>query len=36
VPEIEVRPTIEGIQNGKDEVLEAAIEYLQGEIGKTQ
>jgi C-terminal processing protease CtpA/Prc len=29
VPDVEVRPTIEGIQNGKDEVLEAAIQYLQ-------
>jgi C-terminal processing protease CtpA/Prc len=28
VPDIEIKPTIEGIQNGRDEVLEAAIEYL--------
>jgi C-terminal processing protease CtpA/Prc len=32
VPDIEVRPTIEGIQNGVDEVLEAAVEYLHREI----
>ncbi len=32
VPDIEVRPTIDGIQNGVDEVLECAIEYLQREI----
>ena len=28
VPDIEVKPTIEGIKQGKDEVLERAIEYL--------
>lgn len=27
-PHVEVRPTIEGIRDGKDEVLEAAIQYL--------
>jgi C-terminal processing protease CtpA/Prc len=32
VPDIKVRPTIEGIQHGKDEVLEVAIQYLQREI----
>jgi len=32
VPDIEVKPTIEGIQNGIDEVLERAIQYLQNEI----
>jgi C-terminal processing protease CtpA/Prc len=36
VPDIEVRPTIEGIQNGRDEVLEGAIEYLQREIVEAQ
>ena len=33
VPEIEVRPTIRGIQDGRDEVLERAIEYLEGKTG---
>lgn len=28
VPEIEVKPTIEGIRNNRDEVLERAIEYI--------
>lgn len=28
VPDIEVKPTIEGIKNGRDEVLEKAIEYI--------
>ena len=28
VPDIEVNPTIEGIKNKKDEVLERAIEYI--------
>ncbi len=28
VPDIEVRPTIDGIRNGRDEVLEKAIEYV--------
>ena len=36
VPDIEVRPTIEGIQNGKDEVLEAAIQYLREIEGDQQ
>lgn len=30
VPDIEVRPTIEGIRAGKDEVLQKAIEFIQG------
>jgi C-terminal processing protease CtpA/Prc len=33
VPDIEVRPTINGIQNGKDEILESAIAYLLDELG---
>lgn len=32
VPDIEVKPTIKGIQDGRDEVIEAAIEYLQREV----
>lgn len=28
IPDIEVKPTIEGIKNGKDEVLEKAIEFI--------
>lgn len=28
VPDIEVKPTIEGIRNGKDELLERAIEFI--------
>ncbi|MBN1877039.1 MAG: GNAT family N-acetyltransferase [Anaerolineae bacterium] len=36
VPDIEVRLTIAGIQNRKDEVLESAIHYLQCEIEKSQ
>lgn len=28
VPDIEVKPTIQGMQNGKDEVLEKAIDYI--------
>jgi len=28
-PDIEVRPTIEGIRAGRDEVLERAVEYLE-------
>lgn len=28
VPDIEVKPTIEGIKNGRDEVLDKAIEYI--------
>jgi len=35
VPEVEIKPTIEGIQNGKDEVLEGAIQYLQREKAET-
>lgn len=34
VPAIEVRPTIQGIQNGEDEVLACAINYLQHELGE--
>lgn len=29
VPDIEVKPTVEGIRNGKDEVLEKALEYIE-------
>jgi len=36
VPDLEVKPTIEGIQKGKDEVLEAAVHYLQREIEAVQ
>ena len=36
VPDIEVKPTIEGIQNGVDEVLERAIQYLQNEINTNE
>jgi C-terminal processing protease CtpA/Prc len=28
LPDIEVKPTIDGIRNGKDEILEAAISYI--------
>jgi C-terminal processing protease CtpA/Prc len=28
VPDVEVRPTVRGIWEGRDEVLDAAIEYL--------
>lgn len=31
VPDIEVRPTIAGIRSGKDEVLEAALEYIRSD-----
>ncbi|MCD4848207.1 MAG: hypothetical protein K8R76_08455, partial [Candidatus Aegiribacteria sp.] len=31
IPDIEVRPTIEGLQAGRDEVLEAALEWLHSE-----
>ncbi|MFA9391515.1 MAG: S41 family peptidase [Prolixibacteraceae bacterium] len=31
VPDIEVKPTISGIRNGKDEVLERAIEFIQNQ-----
>jgi C-terminal processing protease CtpA/Prc len=31
VPDIVVKPTIEGIKNGKDEVLEKAIEMIEKE-----
>ncbi len=27
-PDVEVKPTIEGIRQGRDEVLEKALEYL--------
>jgi C-terminal processing protease CtpA/Prc len=36
VPDIEVKPTIKGIQNGKDEVLESAVRYLQSEFEEDQ
>lgn len=29
VPDVEVKPTLKGIQEGRDEVLEAAVRYLQ-------
>jgi C-terminal processing protease CtpA/Prc len=32
VPHIEVKPTIKGIQEGRDEVLEAAVAYVQREL----
>lgn len=32
VPHVEVHPTIEGIRAGKDEVLEAAINYLKSDV----
>jgi C-terminal processing protease CtpA/Prc len=28
-PDIEIRPTIEGIRSGKDEILERAVELIQ-------
>jgi carboxyl-terminal processing protease len=31
IPDIEVKPTIDGIKNRKDEVLERAIEFIQAE-----
>jgi hypothetical protein len=34
VPDIEVKPTIKGMQSGRDEVLESAVQYLQSEIEK--
>lgn len=30
VPDVEVRPTIKGVREGRDEVLERALEYLRG------
>jgi C-terminal processing protease CtpA/Prc len=36
VPDIEVKPTIKGIQNGQDEVLESAVRYLQSEFEEDQ
>jgi C-terminal processing protease CtpA/Prc len=30
VPDVEVRPTIAGIRAGRDEVLERAVEYVNG------
>ena len=32
VPDIHVKPTIEGIRKGKDEVLEKAMEYIESKI----
>jgi len=29
-PQIRVEPTIKGLREGRDEVLEAAVKYLQG------
>lgn len=34
LPDIEVRPSLEGIKTGRDEVLEAALEFLGEKIGK--
>lgn len=31
VPDIEVKPTIERIKNGKDELIEKAVELILGE-----
>ena len=31
LPDVVVRPTIEGMQHGRDEVLEAALEWLSSE-----
>ena len=28
-PDIEVYPTVEGIKEGRDELMEAAVEYIQ-------
>jgi C-terminal processing protease CtpA/Prc len=36
VPDIEAKPTIKGIQSGRDEVLEAAVAYLDRELAKSQ
>jgi hypothetical protein len=33
IPDITVKPTVNGIAAGKDEVLEAALKYLQTELG---
>ncbi len=33
VPDVEVRPTIKGIRAGRDEVLEAAVEYIHANSG---
>jgi hypothetical protein len=30
VPDLEVRPTIEGVRQGRDEVLEAAVSHALG------
>ncbi|HZH70730.1 MAG TPA: S41 family peptidase, partial [Flavobacteriaceae bacterium] len=32
IPDVEVKPTIEGIRAGKDEVLEAALNYLNSDL----
>ena len=29
VPHVKIRPTIDGLRNGKDEVLETAVKYLE-------
>ena len=34
-PDIEVHPTIEGIKEGRDELMEAAIEYIQKQKNDT-
>lgn len=33
IPDVEVRPTIEGIRSGRDEVLEKAVEFAKRELG---
>ncbi len=33
VPDIEIKPTIRGIQDGRDEILEQALQYLQRTLG---
>jgi len=32
LPDIEVRPTVVGIRSGKDEILDAAVKYLEAEL----
>lgn len=34
VPDIEIKPTIQGIKEGRDEVLEKAIEIINGQLGQ--
>jgi Peptidase family S41 len=35
IPNVEVKPTVEGIRSGKDEVLDKSLAYVQREIDKT-